>query len=54
MEVDLSQVMAGVLSFAPNAVVFEEADGNVSIALNMRLNNDGLLEHIEDEVSDEN
>lgn len=53
MEADLSQIMAGVLSFAPNAIVFEEADGNVSIALNMRLNNEGFLEDMVDEVADE-
>lgn len=53
MEANLGEIMAGVLSFAPNAVVFEEADGNVSIALNMKLNSNGLLEHMEDEVSDE-
>ena len=54
MEASLSEIMAGVLSFAPNAVVFEEADGNVSIALNMKLNSVGLLETFPDEVSDEN
>lgn len=53
MEADLSQIMGAVMSFAPNAVVFEEADGNVSIALNMKLNSNGLLEPMIDEVDDE-
>lgn len=53
MEASLFEIMGAVRQFAPNAVVFEEADGNVSVALNMKLNKDGLLESFPDEVSDE-
>ena len=53
MSVRLNEIMAGVLAHAPHAVVFEESDGNVSIALNMTLNSEGLLESMPDEVDDE-
>jgi hypothetical protein len=52
MEASLAEIMGAVRQFAPNAVVFEEADGNVAIALNMKLNNSGLLESFADEVTD--
>ena len=51
MEVSLGMIMAAVRGYAPEAVVFEESDGNVSIALNMKLNKDGLLETFPDEVT---
>jgi hypothetical protein len=51
MEANLGMIMAAVREYAPEAIVFEEADGNVSIALNMKLNKDGLLESFPDEVS---
>jgi hypothetical protein len=35
--------------YAPFATVFEQEDGNVSIALNMKLNSAGLLETFDDE-----
>jgi hypothetical protein len=54
MEASLGEIMGAVRQFVPNAVVFEEADGNVAISLNMKLNESGLLEtFIEEEVSDE-
>jgi hypothetical protein len=53
MEADLSMVVAAVRMYAPFATVFEQADGNVSIALNMKLNNAGLLETFEDEEGDD-
>lgn len=49
----LDEIMAGVLVHAPHAVVFEESDGNVSIALNMTLTRDGLLQAMPDEVVDD-
>ena len=53
MEASLFEIMGTIRQFAPHAVVFEEADGNVSVALNMKLNKEGLLETFPDEVSDE-
>lgn len=41
-EVNLSMLMSEVLSFCPDAVVFEEPDGGVAISLMMRLD-DGVL-----------
>ena len=35
-EVSIELLMREVLSFAPNAIVTEEADGNVAIVLNMK------------------
>lgn len=52
MESSLEQIMGAIRQFAPNAVVFEEADGNVAVALNMKLNGSGLLESFPDEVGD--
>lgn len=53
MEASLGEIMGAIREFVPNAVVFEEADGNVAISLNMKLNEAGLLESFIDEVSDE-
>lgn len=35
-EVSVEEIMREVRSFAPNAVLTEEADGNVAIVLNMK------------------
>lgn len=52
MEADLSMVVAAVRMYAPFATVFEKEDGNVSIALNMKINSSGLLETFDNEVDD--
>lgn len=50
MEANLGMIMAAVREYAPEALVFEESDGNVAISLNMKLNGTGLLESFDNEV----
>jgi hypothetical protein len=52
METNLGMIMAAVREYAPEAIVFEESDGNVAIGLNMKLNSNGQLEPMI-EVTDE-
>ena len=50
MEANLGMIMAAVREYAPEAIVFEESDGNVAISLNMKLSEAGLLESFDNEV----
>lgn len=49
-EVSLSVLMGEVMSLCPDAVVMEEADGNIVIVTNMRLNGRGLLSPFDEEA----
>lgn len=51
-EVSLSVLMGEILSFCPEAVIFEESDGGVAISLMMRLEGDVLVPFDNEEVDD--
>lgn len=51
-EVSVEEIMREVRSFAPDAVLTEEADGNVAIVLNMKYDM-GLLKSFDYAESDD-